>query len=122
MFSINTIKEYWVILTVIMLIFITTASLWPLEYLPAVPGSDKTHHFISYALLALPVAIRRPSYWPIMMAFFVVWGGAIELIQPFVNRYGEWLDLAANSSGILLGVLISFFISIVGKYFQKRLQ
>jgi hypothetical protein len=22
----------------------------------------------------------------------------IELIQPYVNRYGEWLDLAANTA------------------------
>ena len=32
-------------------------------------------------------------------------GAGIELIQPFVNRYGEWEDMAANTCGVLLGTL-----------------
>ena len=35
--------------------------------------------------------------------------GAIELIQPYVNRYGEWLDLGANGLGLVVGILIASF-------------
>ncbi|XOF33520.1 MAG: hypothetical protein ACL93V_16210 [Candidatus Electrothrix sp. YB6] len=29
------------------------------------------------------------------------------MVQPYVNRYGEWLDFAANSTGILCGLLLA---------------
>ncbi len=39
--------------------------------------------------------------------FFFCWSGAIELIQPYVNRFGEWLDLAANTGGLISGFIIA---------------
>lgn len=103
---INFIKTYWQIITLLMLAGIACLSLWPAHQLPAVPGSDKTHHFIAYALLMLPVALRKPQHWLIIGLFFIGFSGAIELIQPYVNRYGEWLDMAANSLGLLFGWLL----------------
>ena len=38
-----------------------------------------------------------------MLPFFIFWGGGIELLQPYVNRHGEWLDFAANSLGVVFG-------------------
>lgn len=83
---------------------ITVGSLMPLAELPAVPGSDKAHHLIGYAALVFCSALRRPSYWLYLVLGFALWGGAIELIQPHVNRYGEWQDLLANCVGLALGV------------------
>jgi len=40
----------------------------------------------------------------------VLWSGAIELIQPYVNRYGEWLDLAANVAGVAIGAMVGIAI------------
>lgn len=91
------------LISAVLLLLITALSLSPVEQLPVVPGSDKTHHIIAYALLMLPTGIARPKHWPYMVLFFVAWSGAIELLQPFVNRYGEWLDLLANSFGLLCG-------------------
>lgn len=34
----------------------------------------------------------------------------IELIQPYVNRYGEWQDMHANTGGIAIGLLIGILI------------
>jgi len=34
----------------------------------------------------------------------------IELIQPFVNRYGEWLDLLANIAGLILGMSVGLLL------------
>jgi len=36
----------------------------------------------------------------------MLYGGMIELVQPFVNRYGEWLDFFANTAGMMIGVLL----------------
>ena len=74
-------------------------------------GSDKTHHFIAYGALMFPTALRKPNYWLLIGVFFVFWSGGIELIQPHVNRYGEWLDLAANIAGIGCGLLVAILIN-----------
>ncbi|EAT16849.1 VanZ family protein [Desulfuromonas acetoxidans] len=110
---INIVKTYWISLTLLVLTAITLLSLWPLDSLPAVPGTDKTHHFIAYACLMLPTALRKPTYWRAYGVFFIAYSGAIELIQPYVNRYGEWMDLFANSTGVLCGVLIAELITFI---------
>lgn len=101
------IKRYWISITVFWLTLITILSLWPLKQLPPIPGSDKTHHFVAYALLMLPTALRKPKYGIIICLFFIVWSGGIELLQPFVNRYREFQDLAANIIGLIFGLLIA---------------
>ncbi|MCI5208642.1 MAG: VanZ family protein, partial [Candidatus Electrothrix sp. ATG2] len=50
---------------------------------------------------------RRPRWWQLIVLLFIAFSGLIELVQPFVNRYGEWLDMAANSTGLLCGLLIA---------------
>jgi VanZ family protein len=104
------INQYWLITTAIILTAITTLSLLPVPQLPAVPGTDKTHHFIAYCALMLPAAIRKPKYYLLIGLCFIAWGGMIELIQPYVNRYGEWLDLAANATGVVLGLTLGLVI------------
>ena len=103
----NLIKHYWRTITLVILALITSGSLSPVESLPAAPGSDKTHHFIAYCALMLPAALRRPKYWLALALFFIIWSGLIELIQPHVNRYGEWLDMLANTGGVLLAIIIT---------------
>lgn len=107
------IEQKWGWLTLLVLALITTFSLLPLPQLPDVPGSDKTHHLTAYAMLIFPVALANHKTLPLMVLFFIAWSGAIELIQPFVNRYGEWLDLLANTAGILLGLLLGLLVRIL---------
>jgi len=102
---INLIKNHWLIITALLLSMVATLSLWPAEHLPQVPGSDKTHHFIAYGALMFPVALRKPKYWLWITFAFAGISGAIELIQPYVNRYGEWLDMAANVAGLACGII-----------------
>jgi VanZ family protein len=111
MILLTFIRTNWISITLLTLAAITALSLWPLEFLPSVPGSDKTHHFIAYAGLMLPTALRKPKYWLLIGLFFIGWSGAIEILQPYVNRYGEWLDLAANTAGIVCGLLIAQMIN-----------
>ena len=103
----NFICKFWRSITLVTLALITVTSLLPAEHLPAAPGSDKTHHFIAYCALMLPTALRRPRYWFALALLFIIWSGLIEIIQPYVNRYGEWLDLLANAGGIVLAIIIA---------------
>jgi len=110
----DVIQHFWWPLSVLLLALITTLSLMPLEQLPDVPGSDKWHHTIAYTALIFPTALRRPPYFLWVAAFYLVWSGGIELIQPYVNRYGEWLDLAANALGLFVGFLLARILSYSG--------
>lgn len=120
------IKTNWAVFTLITLAAITTLSLWPLDELPSIPGTDKTHHIIAYAFLMLPTALRKPNKWLLFGLFFIVYSGGIELLQPYVNRYGEWWDMGANTAGVVLGVIIAgllnFFFPVIldrSRYLQK---
>ena len=106
----NVVQLHWLLLTVLIVTAITVLSLYPLDNLPSVPGTDKTHHFIAYGALAFPVALARPEKWLLFILGFLVYSGVIELVQPYVNRYGEWLDLGANGLGLVVGILIASFV------------
>ena len=82
---INIIKQYWLLISIVIIALITSLSLAPLQQLPSVPGSDKTHHFIAYAGLFFPVALAKPKHWFLIGIAFIMISGAIELIQPYVN-------------------------------------
>ncbi len=101
------VRTHWAAFTTVNLVLITTLSLWPLVTLPSVPGTDKTHHFIAYAALMFPAALRKPDKWIMIGFLFVAYSGVIELLQPYVNRYGEWLDMAANISGLVCGFVLA---------------
>jgi len=107
------IQKYWCHITIILIIAITTLSLWPASHLPSVPGTDKTHHLIAYTALALPPALRHPKYALYFVLSFITFSGIIELVQPYVNRYGEWLDLLANTVGLMFGWLLAKIILFI---------
>lgn len=115
----DEIKKRWKVLTLLILAAITVLSLSPMDALPPAPGTDKTHHFIAYAMLMLPVAIRKPANWMLLGLFFILYSGAIELIQPFVNRYGEWMDLLANATGVICGATIPVIWALCFKRKKK---
>ena len=102
-----TIEKHWALLTGCLFLAITGLSLSPLDSLPSAPGSDKIHHLIAYAALVFPVALRQPNRWLWFVVFFIGYSGLIELIQPYVNRYGEWLDMLANTAGVVCGIALA---------------
>ena len=108
-------KRYWRSLSILIMLLTTTFSMSPLDNLPEAPGSDKTHHFIAYAALAFPTALRKPRQWPIIILGFALYSGLIELIQPLVNRYGEWMDFLANACGLFIGVALASLINKLAK-------
>jgi len=83
-------------------IAISLATLTPAEHLPNTPGSDKLHHIIGFGGLALMCAFgpfKRFLYISLLIIFL---GGAIEVIQPLVNRNGEWADFYADVVGVFV--------------------
>ena len=107
--AINTVEKHWLIISIFILSTITALSLSPLAELADAPGSDKTHHLISYAALAFPASLRRPTGWKYIILLFAWYSGLIEVIQPYVNRHGEWLDFIGNLSGLLLGFILALW-------------
>ena len=101
------VNHFWLELSVLILVTITVLSLHPLEHLPEAPGSDKTHHLVAYAALAFPTALRKPKQWQVILIAFALYSGLIELVQPHVNRYWEWLDFLANISGLFIGMMLA---------------
>ena len=93
--------------TIIIAFAIGLATLTPVEKLPTVSGSDKVYHLISFAILTLPIAIIRPRAIWIILSLSIAYGGAIELLQPLVNRNCEMADLLADAFGAILGVLVT---------------
>ncbi len=106
------INTYWIALTLVILGAISILSLWPLDTLPSVPGTDKAHHIIAYTFLMIPTALRKPNRWVLLGLLFIVYSGGIELVQPYVNRYGEWLDMLANVMGVVCGGIIGILINL----------
>ena len=76
----------------------------------SISGSDKIHHLIGFSVLMIPGALlyRHALYW--LLPSVIAFGGAIELIQPYVNRRGEWADFWADATGALLGVAIGLLL------------
>jgi len=106
---IKSIQQHWKLVTIFLSLVIAFLSLYPLPKLPELPRADMTHHLIAYFLLALPSGLKKPSKWFLLIFLFIIFGGLIEMIQPYVNRYGEWLDFFANTIGVISG----FFVGVI---------
>ena len=67
------------------------------------PGTDKLYHFIAFATLVFPCSLlfARTLIWVLPAA--LLFGGAIELIQPYVGRGGELADLVADALSVFVG-------------------
>ncbi|MBE1299918.1 MAG: VanZ family protein [Alteromonadaceae bacterium] len=85
-------------------------SLWPLPELP-LPSNDKVHHIIGYFGLSFPLAIRRPPNTWMWCSAIVLLSAVIELLQPYVNRFGEWQDLGANCIGVAIALVLGLAIT-----------
>ncbi|WP_160144541.1 VanZ family protein [Pseudogemmobacter humi] len=89
------------------------ATLTPVAALPAVGGSDKLHHMLAFTVLALPVALLRPR-WMLQTALaLALYGGLIELVQPFVGRSRDLMDWLANLAGIATGSLTGLALRLL---------
>lgn len=103
------------VLAAIWLVAIAIATLAPAQHLPLVPGSDKLHHLVAYGGLMFLATLPERSL-PVLLALLVLaiaFGGAVELIQPYINRWGEWADFVANSVGAFIGCGSALLVRIL---------
>lgn len=92
-------------LTITLAVVIAVLTLARVPVPAGIGGSDKLHHLLGFAALALPVACVRPR-WALGMALILAaYGGVIELVQPHVGRSRELADWLADLAGVGLGTL-----------------
>lgn len=92
-------------------VMISIATLTPMDELPPVPGTDKLHHILGFAGWSFLCVFgsRKRFFWMALFIFF--WGGAIEMIQPYVNRHREFADFVADGVGVLCVLLPAILIT-----------
>ena len=97
----------WLALGLGMTLLLALGSLWPSVPQAALGVSDKFMHFGAYAGLAFMYAgVFERRHWGRVVAGLLLFGGAIELAQELLSpsRSGEWLDMAANATGVIAGM------------------
>ena len=95
-------------LSLVLAAVIAVLMLTPLP--PDVPmptGADKVYHFIAFMALVFPVIVTDTERWSWAVPAAIVFGGAIEVIQPMVGRTADWLDFGANVAGVLAGAALA---------------
>ncbi|MGJ8585993.1 MAG: hypothetical protein ACSHXD_18030 [Marinosulfonomonas sp.] len=103
----STRKGVAIALTAVLALLITALALFQGSLpRPIASGPDKVYHFIAFTALMLPVSALYPRALIWLVPWALIFGGAIELIQPFVNRSGEWADYWADLWGVAAGLLI----------------
>ena len=101
-------------LTFICIIIICFGTLTPIPLAFEVPGTDKWHHFFAFAILTYPLTVASRRLWPVALLFGISFGALIEIIQPYVNRFGDIADFTTD----VIGVLVGFLFGVIG-YFVK---
>ena len=102
------LKYVDILITVILTALLTVVMLWPIKtQFPGPEASDKLLHLLAFLALVLPFACTgRFRLLPILISASI-FGGTIELIQPFFGRsaeLGDWIsDIVGVSFGIILG-------------------
>lgn len=103
-------------LTVGLALCIGALTLIPLSAPSAVPGTDKAHHVLAFAILTMPCAALYPKGLFRVVFAAAVYGGVIEVIQPYVGRHGETADVLADLLGVAIGAVFGLFLHRIFKW------
>jgi VanZ family protein len=98
------------VLTAAVTLAILVLSLTPRVPSPDLPHVDKVEHTIAYAALAflalLAAGRRGAAVVLITIGVCSLYGGLIEIVQPFFGRDRELADWIADIGGSLAGALL----------------
>ena len=102
----------WMALWVLAIAIVVAGELLPGKDLPSLSMSDKSEHFIAYALLsasAVQLFARRLS-WAFVCLLLVLMGIALEFLQGSMGlgRSMDRYDALANTIGVLIGLTTAF--------------
>ncbi len=110
--------RHWQLGSVILLLLVLIAALMPAavwfwsDGLPVADwmrNADKWAHGLTFAVLALWFAgmYRKAAYWKVAIGL-QAFGVLIEVLQGLVRyRMAEWLDLGADTVGIVIGLALA---------------
>ena len=102
-------------LTFAFALIICLGTLTPLPQAVDMPGIDKWYHFLAFAALTYPLTVASRRCWLLVIVFGLSFGASIEIIQPYVNRFGDIADFTADAFGVLIGFLfgvIAYFLKL----------
>ena len=102
----------WMVLWILAIAIVVAGELLPGKDLPSLSMSDKSEHFIAYALLsatAVQLFARRLS-WAFVCLLLVLMGIALEFLQGAMGlgRSMDRYDALANTIGVLIGLATAF--------------
>jgi hypothetical protein len=101
-------------LTLLVAIAIGTLTLTPAISPPfgSFPGIDKLYHIIGFSSLIFPAAVLYPRALLWLFPAALLFGGAIEIIQPSVGRARELADFVADGFGVGGGLLLGLWVHL----------
>lgn len=109
-------------LTVTFFLFVVVGflTLVPINVPPTIGGNDKVHHVLAFAALVFPCALlyKCSLFW--MIPAILIFGMAIELIQPQVGRQGEWADFYADFVGVIVGTILGLLLRRLSKVIRQN--
>lgn len=94
-------------------ITVMALALVPLPRIPGLGHGDKLVHGIVFLVIALLSAVGWPRVrFAVLAAALVAFGAAIEVLQGLTGwRSAEWLDLAADAIGVIMGLGLARLIA-----------
>lgn len=101
------LRYLWLLLLFLAVAIISYLSLTPVEFpsMLVFKWSDKLIHAAVYFCLTLLVGnlfLRR--FYLFLIPLCVVFGSAVEVLQPYAGRHFDWYDMLANATGCILAL------------------
>ena len=83
---------------------------------PGPQGADKLFYTAGFGVLVMPLLMVRWTSSLLTAQLSLVFGGAIEPIQPYINRFGDFSAFWAD----FMGAIISITLAILFHHFRKQ--
>jgi VanZ family protein len=90
------------------LVLVMTLALLPPQVPMPTTGWDKANHALAFAVLAVLGRAAYPRHTTVVLIGLLAYGGLIELLQGLTpHRMAEWLDVGADSVGLVAGSMLT---------------
>lgn len=102
----NSLQRKGFALSAVFGVFAVVSLLMPVSdgSVPSGFGIDKVVHFWIFFFVALPALSTAPRTWPWLVPMVILFGIALEFIQPYFGRGAEIGDAIANALGTITAV------------------
>ena len=114
-YNLGFIYDNWLAITIVLSLVIIFFSFFSVNPPSPIQANDKYFHTVAYLFLSFSASLRKPVNYILIFSYFTIFGLALELIQPYFDRYFELFDVIANCIGILLAIT---FADLLRKYYS----